>query len=167
MSWNDDEPVRTIRIVVVLYGSVQYVATLTGLSTIPPVSCPMGVSIWALAAALTFLSSFSDGAIVSNVIPRRDTSGAIVNAHAGGIYIFRRLTASNDPLLCTADSCVSCCISSSGKFYLIGEHYRDCPHAGANKTRDPLAVGDCEMCGHTGSSSTVLPPDRENDHNAK
>jgi hypothetical protein len=38
--------------------------------------------------------------IISNVVPRRDTTGAIINAHAGGIYNF------------------------SGRFYLIGEHYR-------------------------------------------
>jgi len=40
----------------------------------------------------------------------------------------------------------------SGTFYLLGEHYRDCPHAGKNKTADPLAVGNCEMCGHTGTT---------------
>lgn len=40
----------------------------------------------------------------------------------------------------------------SGTFYLLGEHYRDCPHAGKNKTADPLAVGNCEMCGHIGTT---------------
>ena len=67
-------------------------------------------------------------AVISNVDPRRDTDNKIVNAHAGGIYNF------------------------SGTFYILGEHYRSCPHAGANKTIDPLAVGNCEMCGHTGTT---------------
>eukprot|EP01044_Picomonas_judraskeda_P028121 COSAG03_NODE_9208_length_738_cov_0.887324_1_plen_145_part_10 len=66
--------------------------------------------------------------MISNVDPRRDTDNKIVNAHAGGIYNF------------------------SGTFYILGEHYRSCPHAGANKTIDPLAVGNCEMCGHTGTT---------------
>lgn len=67
-------------------------------------------------------------ALISNVEPRRDTENRIVNAHAGGIYNF------------------------SGTFYLLGEHYRSCPHAGSNRTVDPLAVGNCEMCGHTGTT---------------
>ena len=65
---------------------------------------------------------------ISNVVPRRTTDGAIINAHAGGIYNF------------------------SGTFYLIGEHYKSCPHAGGNRTADPLAIGNCEICGHTGST---------------
>ena len=72
--------------------------------------------------------SHTGSTTISNVVPRRDITGAIINAHAGGIYNF------------------------SGRFYLIGEHYRNCPHAGGNKTRDPLAVGNCEMCGHTGTT---------------
>jgi len=72
---------------------------------------------------------------LSNVISRRDTTGAIINAHAGGIYNF------------------------SNRFYLIGEHYRVCEHAGSNKTRDPLAVGDCEMCGHTGTTFALYTSD--------
>jgi hypothetical protein len=73
--------------------------------------------------------------VLSNVVPRRDTTGAIVNAHAGGIYNF------------------------SSTFYLIGEHYKNCPHAGENKTKDPLAFGDCEMCGHTGTSFALYTSD--------
>jgi hypothetical protein len=72
---------------------------------------------------------------ISNVIPRRDNTGTIINAHAGGIYNF------------------------SNRFYLIGEHYHSCPHAGSNKTKDPLAVGDCEICGHTGTTFALYTSD--------
>lgn len=83
---------------------------------------------WSAVLLSLACPALSSTTTISNVIPRRDTTGAIINAHAGGIYNF------------------------SGVFYLIGEHYRYCAHAGANKTRDPLAVGDCEMCGHTGTT---------------
>ena len=82
----------------------------------------------AAAAAAAGAVSSATRLEISNVVPRRDTAGDIVNAHAGGIYNF------------------------SGTFYLVGEHYRVCPHAGGNKTRDPAAIGDCEICGHTGTT---------------
>jgi len=80
----------------------------------------------------------SKPATVSNVLPRRTTDGQVINAHAGGIYRF------------------------NGTYYLIGEHYKSCPHAGGNRTKDPLAVGNCEICGHTGSSFAMYTsPDLE------
>jgi hypothetical protein len=91
---------------------------------------PAMVTTAALLYAWLQLPAVSGSGVVtiSNVVPRRDTTGAIINAHAGGLYNF------------------------SGRFYLLGEHYRSCPHAGGNKTRDSLAVGNCEMCGHTGTT---------------
>ena len=86
------------------------------------------MAVRALAALATALSGGAPSARLSNVLPRHDTAGRIVNAHAGGVYNF------------------------SGRFYLLGEHYRSCPHAGSNKTLDPLAVGNCEICGHTGTT---------------
>ena len=49
-------------------------------------------------------------ATISNVAPRRDTAGNIVNAHAGGVYVY------------------------GGVYYLLGEHYKSCPHAGQPPT---------------------------------
>ena len=54
------------------------------------------------ALALPDGAGAAGSATISNVVPRRDTNGSIINAHAGGIYNF------------------------SGRFYLIGEHYRAC-----------------------------------------
>ena len=58
---------------------------------------------------------------VSNVIPRRTTDGQIINAHAGGIYQFADM------------------------FYLIGEHYKNCPHAGGTIVCMCVCVCIC-MC---------------------
>ena len=40
------------------------------------------------ALVVLVVSSAADNVRVSNVVPRRDTAGNIVNAHAGGIYNF-------------------------------------------------------------------------------
>jgi hypothetical protein len=91
-------------------------------------SAALALLLLAACPALPSAGPAARAAVISNVVPRRDSTGAVINAHAGGIYNF------------------------SNRFYLIGEHYRSCPHAGGNKTRDPLAVGNCEMCGHTGTT---------------
>jgi hypothetical protein len=68
----------------------------------------------AIAPACWLLSAAALTAKLSNVAPRVDVNGAIVNAHSGGLYRFPRDLPGSDP----------------GLFYLYGTSYPMCHQAG-------------------------------------